>query len=405
MSRVTTVVRRCAIALVSLVLLSTVMAPVGGAEGPVPDPPGGVGGSGVFSDINGHWARQEIETAVSTGLVRGYPNGTFRPDAPVTRAEAIALLVRTLQGSGRLPKVTPPADLVTQAMPDTRDHWATTQGVLPLAFATPLLTLDDRRADGGFAPDVDATRADAAVWLARAARPALSARLGVLQQRITGGWSAEAQAAVRTGLEDTAWPFGDTVADTLKPYVLQAYASGLVVGFPDGSFGALKPVTRAEMVMMLQRLTQAVSVTGGTQEVPVPATPEHGRVVEADLTWPSPTATPRPLRGDQAEDWPALNRLIAALRQTSEADPPAGVGDLPVTPPHSVILAIQHADGTVDTLTDAVRCETGPSGVLRCMPEPDWLILNGQLVYSPSLWDYYHGQLRLDMPLLPQAQE
>lgn len=44
-------------------------------------------------DIARHWARSLIETAVQRGYVHGYPDGTFRPDAPVTRAEALKLVV------------------------------------------------------------------------------------------------------------------------------------------------------------------------------------------------------------------------------------------------------------------------------------------------------------------------
>ena len=49
-----------------------------------------------FTDISGHWAKAQIEQAVAKGYVTGYPNGTFKPDAPVTRAQFITMLVRAL---------------------------------------------------------------------------------------------------------------------------------------------------------------------------------------------------------------------------------------------------------------------------------------------------------------------
>jgi len=44
-----------------------------------------------FRDAQGHWAYPQIATAVSYGWLSGYADGTVRPDAPITRAEAIAL--------------------------------------------------------------------------------------------------------------------------------------------------------------------------------------------------------------------------------------------------------------------------------------------------------------------------
>ena len=49
-----------------------------------------------FSDIQGHWAVPEINTAAENGWVNGYPDNTFRPDNNITRAEAMALINRVL---------------------------------------------------------------------------------------------------------------------------------------------------------------------------------------------------------------------------------------------------------------------------------------------------------------------
>lgn len=49
-----------------------------------------------FSDISGHWAETEIERAVAFGWIAGYPDGTFRPDTYITRAEAMTMINRVL---------------------------------------------------------------------------------------------------------------------------------------------------------------------------------------------------------------------------------------------------------------------------------------------------------------------
>jgi len=49
-----------------------------------------------FSDIRGHWAINEISVACENGWINGYPNGTFAPNQDITRAEAMTLVNRVL---------------------------------------------------------------------------------------------------------------------------------------------------------------------------------------------------------------------------------------------------------------------------------------------------------------------
>lgn len=57
-------------------------------------------GSDRFTDINGHWAAEYINRAAAEGWIAGYPDGTFRPDQNITRAEAMTLVNAVL---GRTP--------------------------------------------------------------------------------------------------------------------------------------------------------------------------------------------------------------------------------------------------------------------------------------------------------------
>ena len=54
-----------------------------------------------FSDIASHWAKDEIGIAAKKGWINGYPDSTFRPDQYITRAEAMTLVNRVLN---RLPE-------------------------------------------------------------------------------------------------------------------------------------------------------------------------------------------------------------------------------------------------------------------------------------------------------------
>jgi hypothetical protein len=45
-------------------------------------------------DISGHWAEEAIRRLMARGLMKGYPDGSFRPDQAVTRAEIAVILKR-----------------------------------------------------------------------------------------------------------------------------------------------------------------------------------------------------------------------------------------------------------------------------------------------------------------------
>ena len=46
----------------------------------------------IFSDTKNHWNKDHINAVTNIGLMQGYPDGTFKPDKPLTRAEAVEIL-------------------------------------------------------------------------------------------------------------------------------------------------------------------------------------------------------------------------------------------------------------------------------------------------------------------------
>ena len=48
-----------------------------------------------FKDINGHWAEAYIDNVFTTGFIKGYEDNTFKPDNEITRAEAVTILNAT----------------------------------------------------------------------------------------------------------------------------------------------------------------------------------------------------------------------------------------------------------------------------------------------------------------------
>lgn len=50
-----------------------------------------------YNDITDHWAKENIEKMTENGLLNGYPDGTFRPDEPIKRAETAEILSKIIQ--------------------------------------------------------------------------------------------------------------------------------------------------------------------------------------------------------------------------------------------------------------------------------------------------------------------
>lgn len=66
----------------------------------------------AFSDISkNHWAYSTIQWGIREGIIKGYPNGTFKPNKNVTEAEFLAMLLRAYK----------PNDL---EVPTDQKHWA-----------------------------------------------------------------------------------------------------------------------------------------------------------------------------------------------------------------------------------------------------------------------------------------
>ena len=57
---------------------------------------GAADGESNFTDISGHWAESEIRRAAQLGWIQGDPDGRFRPNAPIIRAEAMTIINRVL---------------------------------------------------------------------------------------------------------------------------------------------------------------------------------------------------------------------------------------------------------------------------------------------------------------------
>ncbi|WP_164472857.1 S-layer homology domain-containing protein [Cohnella candidum] len=172
----------------------------------------------AFSDISGHWAEANIKQAISNGMVSGYPDGTFKPNHTVTRAEFAVMLMNALgqQGDGASLTFTDKAKI---------GAWA--QKAVAQAVKAGIINGYE---DGSFRPNAVITRSEMAVMITKAL-----------------GQSTEATSV--TGFADDkdipAWAKGAVAA--MKEL-------GLVEGKGSNAYAPGDQTTRAEAVTVLLKM-------------------------------------------------------------------------------------------------------------------------------------------------------
>ncbi|MBI4734361.1 MAG: S-layer homology domain-containing protein, partial [Rubrobacteridae bacterium] len=106
-----------------------------------------------FRDTKGHWAAAYIESAVELGIVKGYVDGSFRPDNNVTRAEMAKMVVETKSM---------PVSESPSGFNDCSGYWAD-----PFIAALKSTQIISGYSNNRFKPSEFATRAEACkiIWL------------------------------------------------------------------------------------------------------------------------------------------------------------------------------------------------------------------------------------------------
>ena len=170
---------------------------------------------GAPTDIQGHWAQNTINKWVDKGDISGYPDGTFRPNNMITRAEFV-VLVNNAMG------YTKSGYAYFSDVPN--HYWG--KNAIQTGVAAGYISGDG---NGIFRPNDPVTRQEAA---------AMISRILDLKQN-----------------ESRAYRYTDSyaISNWAKGVVGAVSDAGIMAGYPDGSFGPNRVLTRAEAVLALDK--------------------------------------------------------------------------------------------------------------------------------------------------------
>lgn len=233
-----------------------------------------------FSDLQGHWAENQINQWANKGLTGGYEDGTFKPNNGVTRAEFVALVNRAFAI---------PASNAVDSFADVKNG----QWFYGEVAKAKIVGYIGGYSDGTFRPDQTISRQEVASVLVR-----------LLKLQPTSEGTNQ---------------FADSgqIQDWSRPGIGAVVNSGLMKGFPDNTFQPLKSITRAEAVVALDRallLKQPVDVSASGIEGTVTM---NGKAVQNAV-----------VRVFEADGFTVLKEAKTAANGTFKVDLKAGTYDI-----------------------------------------------------------------------------
>ena len=169
----------------------------------------------IPSDIGGHWAQGTIIQWTTNGYIAGYPDGTFKPDNSITRAEFVVMVNKAMgynkRGNAYFSDVSAAHWAYAEIMKGVEAGYITGNG------------------DGTFRPDAPVTRQEAAVMISKI--------LGLDQDFASAAKYVDYRYI-------PSWAAG---------YVGAVSKAGIMTGYPDGDFKSDRVLTRAESVVSLDK--------------------------------------------------------------------------------------------------------------------------------------------------------
>lgn len=182
------------------------------------------------SDYESHWAKETIQSAISSEIAKGYPDGSFKPDNAITRAEFSELVNNVFA--------------FTNAAEITYTDVPISAWYAPVIAKAKAAGYIDGYPNGTMKPDGNITRQEVAVIISRLkSLTAQSSTLSFTDAPSIASWSKQAVIAV---------------AD-----------AKLMIGYPNGSFKPVAPITRAEALVAITRTFDYAAVKVAVDDINV----------------------------------------------------------------------------------------------------------------------------------------
>lgn len=174
----------------------------------------------IFDDLEDHWAKDEIIKLYNLGGIKGYPDGTFKPDKSITKVEFLALTVQTVT-------------LDEIEVPNGDQHWGTPFYQWGLEHGI-----------------VDSSALDESTWYEDITRYEMAEIIIRTLENIIGEEPIEV-----SGVEEIMSDYTRVNENPAAYYVKQAFAKGIINGKNEaGLFAGNDTGTRAEAATLILRL-------------------------------------------------------------------------------------------------------------------------------------------------------
>lgn len=199
-----------------------------------------------YSDISGHWAEKYIKTAVTKGITKGYSDGTFKPDKPVTRAEFSAMINKALGNTGT-------SSISFSDIPSTEWYYNDVTKAVAASYVSGY-------ADNSFKPNNPISREEASVMISRI----------VPSYGVSGNLRA---------FDDNG-----SISDWAYAALQKVNGKGYIGAYSDGKIHPKDQLTRAQTVKIICDIIEKESIVSSDPVVKTSGTTLSGKIYSNGVT-------------------------------------------------------------------------------------------------------------------------
>lgn len=281
-----------------------------------------------FKDTEGHWALSYIDDIKESGIIQGYPDGTFKPDNKVRKSESVLMLYRMLNSMG-LVDTKDEATLANRykALMDENDiaKWEGLREAVAYFLENKIIPEEDLSDFMRGSKHVNMTRERLSYYLGKTLNEQLKQDTG--------------------GIIDSVFKDMGEINPLFMPYIDLLYKNKVISGDNHGNFNPKKSITRAELTKLLVESKNLLKSNETLKE----------RVVETKIATKLDNAN-RIIFYDLEDKTKSYNEIVDNKIQIFLDGSPAGYKDLSLdmravlTYSNSKLVKIEASEAVYDTV-------------------------------------------------------